>query len=341
MAFKEALSSQRLPAVPVHSVSTSHATFSRSWQFSTLHAMLEGKFMVSFHENTLFVLDAMNGVIVGAVAFKENIKSISTSGGFLYILTSVASKGTVIVRVAVHYSFVTAESEPWKSPSSATTSVNNSPVGTPMGSSECLIRDMEKSPARVMTKPMRDEREQDGLLVEKPPVQQPRVDPSASSHVGPPTILVSVEGETVTYVHHQEVGETQSASSKANSEDLKPQDDTVVISCESIQKADTIDLLQPTLLSATEQIQAEAKEQKVPEWNNLFTKVDDTNEQSRRVRMSQAVDDEIVADSKSHRKKRKKLKGKKLSSAGSKCKTIGSPPTRELGNRCRPIAAGQ
>lgn len=285
--------------------------------------MLGGKFIVSLHDNILFVLDAMSGVVVGSVAFRESIKSISTSGGFLYILTNVASKGTVIVRVAVHHSFVTADSEQWKALSPAATSVNCSPVGTPMGSSECLIKDIQELP-RVINEQMCDESVQGRLTVEKSRVQQPgdSIESLASGCIDPPTILVSVE-KSMTETVSQDLAEIPTRfSSKSNSEGLKLQDDSLVIDYESVQKADTMDLLQPIQSSVT-QIQPEAKEQK--DSDSIFTTFDANNEQSRRVRMSQATNDEIVADSKSHRRKRKKVKGKKLSSAGSKYTIVGVP----------------
>lgn len=132
MGFKEALSSDHLPSVMFNSIRTSPLCFSRSWQFSTLQSMLGGKFVITFQGSTLFVLDSMNGVVVGAAILKHNIKSVSISGGSLYILTSAVSKAA-IVRVGVHYSYVTVENEPrkllsaWSTPS---TSVNNSPMGS-------------------------------------------------------------------------------------------------------------------------------------------------------------------------------------------------------------------
>lgn len=132
MAFKEALSSDHLPSVVFNSIPTSPLCFSRSWQFSTLQEMLGGKFVITYQGSTLFVLDSMNGVVVGAAILKHNIKSVSISGGSLYILTSAIAKAA-IVRVGVHYSYVTVENEPrkllsaWSTPS---TSVNNSPMGS-------------------------------------------------------------------------------------------------------------------------------------------------------------------------------------------------------------------
>ena len=131
MAFKEALSSQHLPAVIIHSQPTSVGIFSRSWQFSSFYPLLDGKFVVSFQENSLFVLDPINGEVVGVAGLKDSIKSVSTSGGFLYILPEVASKAAAIIRVAVHYSYVTTENESRKLvPSTPSTSMSNSPTGS-------------------------------------------------------------------------------------------------------------------------------------------------------------------------------------------------------------------
>ena len=108
MAFKDVLSNHRLPAVTVTSVPTVPLQYSRSWQFTTLHPWLKGKFVVTHHEHTVFVLDPVNGVLVGASTFQEHVLSVSISGGFLYILLAATSSKS-IVRVALHHSYVPVE----------------------------------------------------------------------------------------------------------------------------------------------------------------------------------------------------------------------------------------
>ena len=94
--------------------------------------MLDGKYVVTFQDNTVFVLDPLKGTVVGISAFKTNVKSVCTSGGFLYILCE--SKQKAIVRVAVHHSLVTLESErkghSLSNRSSPCTSVRSSPLGS-------------------------------------------------------------------------------------------------------------------------------------------------------------------------------------------------------------------
>lgn len=354
MAFKEALSSQPLPAVLVHSVSTSPANFSRSWQFSTLHPMLGGKFVVSLHENALFVLDSRSGVVVGVSVFMDPIKSISTSGGFLYILSNVASKSTVLLRVAVHYSYVTTEREPWKLQITTPTSVNNSPLG----SLESLVKGT--------VTPLHDQcARQDQSTAEK---NNPHVveaicpnDVSGQSegdHVALPTVHEVFSAAITEPAMPQEELEEQVVSRSVQvlvspcNEDLKTGDaeesppviHTVGSSEEDASvehelniEVDTGDLLKPTfgntLLSVPQKgpltpgvtDHQECSE----EGGSTIVQFDDSNEQSRRLRMSQAAEDDIVAnskshdskshDSKSHRKRRRRVKGKKLSSAASKC----------------------
>ena len=127
MAFKDILSSGHIPSVVVNSVPTASAEFFRSWQFSTLHPMLEGKFVATFQDKALFILDPRNGAVVGVTMFRDQIKSVATSGGFLYVLS------TRLVRIAVHHAYVTMEYEPKKLNSTVSTpctSVGNSPMGS-------------------------------------------------------------------------------------------------------------------------------------------------------------------------------------------------------------------
>ena len=54
------------------------------------------------------------------------------------------------------------------------------------------------------------------------------------------------------------------------------------------------------------------------EWESSNIQLADPREHSRRLRMSQAAGDDIVAGSKGQHKRKKKAKGKKMSSAASK-----------------------
>ena len=137
MTFKEALSTNHLPALVVNSIPTLPLHYSRSWQFSTLHPWLGGNFVVTFHNNTIFVLDPINGVLAGAAIFQDSIKSLSISGGFMYILTGIPSKA--LVRVAVHHSYVTMACEDHYL--TALCPAANSTSNSPIGSRESLLTD--------------------------------------------------------------------------------------------------------------------------------------------------------------------------------------------------------
>lgn len=282
--------------------------------------------MVSFQESNLFTLDSMNGVVVGVAVFNDSIKSISTSGGFLYILSNAVTKSPVI-RIAVHYSYVTTEWKPLLSTPS--TSVNNSP----MGSLESLTSG-KTTGAPQFEKPdfvhSQQAAEQSAHSIVPCMHETSSADPSQDSMMPhfsheeqipdqfnsaqpPPPVLESFNDDLKTRdieeigpVLYSDVGSTKGASV-----------DYVVR-----MEADRPDLLEPTLLLSVPQRSSPARavpeEQEVlDEWDITVTQFDETNEQSRRLQMSQASGEDIVAD-KSHRKRKKKVKGNKLSSATSK-----------------------
>lgn len=311
MAFKEILSSKPLPAVLVHSLPTSPASFSRSWQFSTLHPMLGGKFVVTIQENTLFVLDSRSGAVVGVAVFKDPIKSISTSGGFLYILSNVTCKATtVIVRVAVHYSYVTTESEPWKLQLTTPTSVNNSPLG----SLESLVKDVGTLQVRDLVEASPASEHSD--LVAMDQTLSAATSESAMSHIGPQELIEQVDDSVQVFVIpcSEDLKTMDVDKSVPVTHTIGSSEEDASVDNESKVEGDTT--FAKTLLSVP---------QKSPPTLGITEDQEerDSTEQSRRLHMSQAAEDDLVADSKSHdsktqRKRRKKVKGKKLSSAASK-----------------------
>ena len=137
MAFKEILSNDYLPAVSISSVPTSTVQYTRSWQFTTLHPWLEGRFVVTFCEESIFVLDVLNGKLVGTSTFHYPIRALTVSGGVLYILLYTGITNKSIVRVSVHHSYMPVEMTLLK-PMLITTS-NSS---TPIGSMENLLGDL-------------------------------------------------------------------------------------------------------------------------------------------------------------------------------------------------------
>lgn len=370
VAFKEILSSH-LPAVIINSIPTSPLSFSRLWQFSTLHAMIGGRFIVTFQENALFIVDPMNGVIVGSVVLQDAIKSISTSGGFLYILSSSAVKA--IVRVAVHHSYVTMECEkiPLQSAfSTPSTSVHNSPVG----SLENLVNGVARRPdghhssydpyagqtaqpselstddsalKTVAVSYAKEATEQSGNIVVPVPIvlvsnsiDKSPCDPSSSQlaiqQLEDESLLPFTneksEDQLPTTVRDKEfLGSLNSQASeviytpepKKFIPQVKVQFPEILgdHSVESVYQTDTdrgSRLKVDGVKLKFEQGAASTsptlnKEQANPiEGEGINCQFDFVSENSRRLRMSQAAGEDIVADNKSNRKKRRKTKGKKL-----------------------------
>lgn len=382
MGFKEALSSHHLPAVVINSVPTSPLCFSRSWQFSTLHPMLGGKFVVTFQENTIFVLDPVNGVIVGAASLKDNIKSVSMSGGFLYILSGAVSKA--IFRVAVHHSYVTMECEPAKhlrsTLSTPSSSVNNSPKGSlenlckdPGWSSTEMNLKIEKDPCtREVNKPEPSVDVKDLNLLAEDLVCTNEFDDLPIIRLTEPVEFVSADHSHDTLLIipgsrtneqpiscHEEIKEHDSIPNELEStsysrelfdcehEELKTNKPVIhkeVGDHAERVKVDTgsrINAEMPTFEKLTNVLsipqstrstihtnlgdnkdqdskeQENSEEDSDPHTLSEDVKEHNTKEHSRRLRMSQAAEagDNIVADSKSHRKRRKRIK---VSSATSK-----------------------
>lgn len=347
MAFKEALSLQHLPRVVIHSIPTSPPSFSRSWQFSTLYPMLGGRFVVTVQENTLFILDSISRVIVGVAALNNSIKSVSTSGGFVYVLT----KETVIVRVAVHHSYVTTENESKKlSTLSAPTSVNNSPMGSVESlkdSEECVISVEAESNLCAKQHENLDDKKSLPIQLQvedKECSAIPASDVTQLSVDVIPTVCVSEwDASHDELLEHDQASQVSVSSLKSEAqserldredlkaslaEDSEPEisrhfdeigsdEDASACSTTTVQNSEMtlLPILQGGPLT---QVITDKEHELSEKLGSTVTQLDDVNEHSRRLRMSLAARDDIVADSKSHRKRKKRYKGKKLSSAASK-----------------------
>ena len=352
MAFKGVLSSQPLPAIAINSIFASSVQYSRLWQFSTLHAMLDGKFIVTFHENVLFLLDPRNGTVLGATAFQSDVKAVVTSGGFLYILCDT------LVRVAVHHSYVTMEYETKRilnsTVSTPCTSVGNSPLGSLENLEDVQRKDNFDS--QYLNEPSRSEERGTDLtsttnnvsesvifpsttvsIVERGESSpQPLEDYAAAPDPGLECEDLQVDTTASRYASKEELDSPIStchdeANEKGHFEKCGDQfsemssDDNKEASSENIKFGQglMIDLLKPTLgklpnlLSPPTPIKPLTSESE--ESSNKDKDVDTLKEQARHLRMAQAAGDDILADTKSHRKRRKKaVKGKKISSAASK-----------------------
>lgn len=281
--------------------------------------------MATFQENAVFVLDPLNGVIVGAAVLKNNVKSVSTSGGFLYILCDAKSKA--IVRVVVHHSFVTMESETKRqlqsNQSTPCVSLNSSPIG----SLESLVKDVDGGITTTADSPTRKgiNKELSSKVVDeyKPCTQQA----DYCEDLVPRTVssLSNLSRDTIPAVCITEpVSDREQTLDYSKSTPCDEKETTVSsISCsDQPEEKKCLPVVKPTLdilrvagstsnCTTTEQ---DKKEQEHPE--SMYTVCEDVREHSRRVRMSRSTEDDIVADSKSHRKRRKG-KGKRISSATS------------------------
>ena len=83
--FRDSLASNYLPSIPTHTWSTSPTQFSDSWQFSLVYPLL-GRFIVTLQERTLWVLDPENITVVGAMTVEHPITAVATSGSRIYVL---------------------------------------------------------------------------------------------------------------------------------------------------------------------------------------------------------------------------------------------------------------
>ena len=100
VAFKEALSTRHLPTVPLHNWSPLAACYNKAWQFTQLYPWVADQFIVTYFEDTLFVLDPEGGEIVGVLSLEYPINSLAATGVYVYLLSTKAAKP--IIRIAVH-----------------------------------------------------------------------------------------------------------------------------------------------------------------------------------------------------------------------------------------------
>ncbi len=317
--------------------------------------MLGGKFIVSFQEKTLFILDPRNGTAVGVATLQDNIKSVVASGGFLYVLSNV------LLRVAVHHSYVTMEYEPKRLLNSALSTPCTSVGNSPLGSLENLAKEAlpgstkEQSDSRCASKPpsARDEPAGDDagvvstvvvdcegvpdISVSIPaagslPVGRECASPCLQSSEWECQHVVITGPESTAHAEEQpldssvfdaskksepEKCDKQSNDTNTDGEDESP---TVSRSVES-RKGLKIELLKltPEKLSSMLSFPSPDKAMSSREENSDEGEgIDAVKEQARRLRMAQAAGDDIIADNKSHHKRRKRTKGKKISSAASK-----------------------
>lgn len=102
--FREALSASHLPSIPSRTWSSPSTSleFSDSWQFTLVHTWLD-KFIVTFHNNLLWVLDSENIEVAGVLAVQHKITCVATSGNHIYVLCGKASRP--LARFTIHPSF--------------------------------------------------------------------------------------------------------------------------------------------------------------------------------------------------------------------------------------------
>ena len=85
--FKDPLSAGRLPQVSTHTWSTSSPRFADTWQLSLVLPWLH-RFIVSYQEHTIWILDPSTSTVVGALYLEPSITYIATHGKFIYVLCS-------------------------------------------------------------------------------------------------------------------------------------------------------------------------------------------------------------------------------------------------------------
>lgn len=102
--FRDALSASHLPSIPSRTWPSPSASleFSDSWQFTLVHTWLD-KFIITFHNNLLWVLDSENIEVAGVLAVQHKITCVATSGSHIYVLCGKASRP--LARFTIHPSF--------------------------------------------------------------------------------------------------------------------------------------------------------------------------------------------------------------------------------------------
>ncbi len=106
VVFKEALSTQSLPRVPLYSWSSLIPSYNRAWQFTAVLPWVGENFVVTLSDHTLFILDPENGLIVGVLTLGHQISDISITRSFVYILCNDLKKP--VCRISVKQSFLRA-----------------------------------------------------------------------------------------------------------------------------------------------------------------------------------------------------------------------------------------
>ena len=112
MAFKESLSTGHLPVVHIKTFTSLRSHFSKSWQFSFLRPWIYDRFIVTCHDNTLFVLDPEEGTIVGVLTLQYSISDLATAGRHLFILYQTGSSRAV-VKLSIHPSLIKLKASPF------------------------------------------------------------------------------------------------------------------------------------------------------------------------------------------------------------------------------------
>ena len=105
MLYKEALSTQHLPRVPLQTWSSLVPSYNKAWQFSSVRPWVGEHFVVTTSDHTLFVLDP-NGSVVGVLSLGHPINMFAITRGFVYLLCNDLKKP--ICRVSVKQSFLKA-----------------------------------------------------------------------------------------------------------------------------------------------------------------------------------------------------------------------------------------
>ena len=101
--YRGLLSSGKFPHVPTNNWSQGSLHIPDSWTFSLVLSWLQ-RFIVTYHEHTLCVLDPQTSTVVGVMCLEHQITSIATSGKFVYVLCNGIARP--LARFTVHPSYL-------------------------------------------------------------------------------------------------------------------------------------------------------------------------------------------------------------------------------------------
>ena len=71
------------------------------------------RFILTFHNNTLFILDPEEGNIIGVLSLQCSISALATSSGHIFLICQPATNSRKIIKLSIHPSLVKLRSTPF------------------------------------------------------------------------------------------------------------------------------------------------------------------------------------------------------------------------------------